>query len=76
MISSLIIPTAGCYYIIHCRGQRLCRIGLVFCHFYRKMMAKELRKALLVATGALHSPTTVLQQESIPCIAHAVSLEI
>jgi stage V sporulation protein AD len=51
--------------------------ALVFLgHFYRKMMAKELRKALLVATGALHSPTTVLQQESIPCIAHAVSLEI
>ncbi|MGI6318681.1 MAG: stage V sporulation protein AD [Dethiobacteria bacterium] len=51
--------------------------ALVFLgHFYRKMMAKELRKVLLVATGALHSPTTVLQQESIPCIAHAVSLEI
>ena len=81
MISSLIIPTAGCYYIIRiksrCRGQRLCRIGSGFSGpFYRKMMAKELRKALLVATGALHSPTTVLQQESIPCIAHAVSLEI
>ncbi len=51
--------------------------ALVFLgHFYRKMMVKELRKVLLVATGALHSPTTVLQQESIPCIAHAVSLEI
>ncbi len=51
--------------------------ALVFLsHFYRKMTAKKLRKILLVATGALHSPTTVLQQESIPCIAHAVSLEI
>jgi stage V sporulation protein AD len=51
--------------------------ALVFLgHFYKKMMEKELHKVLLVATGALHSPTTYLQRESIPAIAHAVSLEI
>lgn len=33
-----------------------------------------LGRVLLVATGALHSPTTCQQGESIPCIAHAVSL--
>jgi stage V sporulation protein AD len=50
--------------------------ALVFLgHFYKKMFKKELRKVLLVATGALHSPTSYLQGESIPTIAHAVSLE-
>lgn len=51
--------------------------ALVFLgYFYPKMLKKELRKILLVATGALHSPCTFMQRESIPAIAHAVSLEI
>jgi len=51
--------------------------ALVFLgYFYQKMLGKELRRVLLVATGALHSPTTYMQGESIPAIAHAVSLEI
>ena len=33
-----------------------------------------LGRVLLVPTGALHSPTACQQGESIPCIAHAVSL--
>ncbi|MGI5823494.1 MAG: hypothetical protein ACOX6Z_06070, partial [Dethiobacteria bacterium] len=33
-------------------------------------------RVLLVATGALHSPTTFMQRESIPAIAHALALEI
>ena len=41
-----------------------------------KMHKKELRKVLIVATGALLSPTLIQQKESIPCIAHAVSLEV
>jgi stage V sporulation protein AD len=36
---------------------------------------KELKKVLLVATGAMHSPTSFQQGENIPCIAHAVSIE-
>lgn len=40
-----------------------------------KMHKKELKKVLLVATGALHSPTMVNQKLSIPAISHAVSLE-
>lgn len=41
---------------------------------------EELKKGtynnlLIVATGSLHSPLTVQQKESIPCIAHAVVLE-
>lgn len=38
-------------------------------------MRKRLwKRVLLVATGALHSPTTCQQGESIPSVAHAVSL--
>ncbi len=41
-----------------------------------KMRKKELKKVLIVATGALLSPTLIQQKETIPCIAHAVSLEV
>ena len=44
-------------------------------YFYKKMMKKEIRKILLVSTGALHSPTSTLQGDSIPGIAHAVAIE-
>ncbi len=47
-----------------------------FGYFYPKMLKKELHRILLVATGSLHSPTTYLQGESMPAIAHAVSLEM
>lgn len=43
---------------------------------YPKMMRRELQKVLFIATGSLHSPTTYQQGESIPAIAHAISLEI
>ncbi len=41
-----------------------------------KLHKKELKNVLFVATGALLSPTSTLQGESIPCIAHAVSLTV
>jgi stage V sporulation protein AD len=40
-----------------------------------KMKNKELKKVLLIATGALFSPTTLFQKSTIPAIAHAISLE-
>ena len=40
------------------------------------MKRQELKKVLLVATGALMSPTSVYQHLTIPSIAHAVSLEV
>lgn len=40
-----------------------------------RMMDGEIRRMLFMATGALLSPTTVLQGETIPGIAHAVLLE-
>ena len=41
----------------------------------RQLAKGRLKRVLLVATGALFSPTTYQQGESIPCIAHAVQLE-
>jgi stage V sporulation protein AD len=39
------------------------------------MAQGELRRVLVVATGALLSPLSYQQGESIPCVAHAVSIE-
>ena len=44
--------------------------------FNKILINKKYKKILLVATGALHSPTLVNQKGSIPSIAHAVSLEV
>ena len=43
---------------------------------YNKLKKKELKKVLLVATGALFSPTTLFQHDNILSISHAVSLEV
>ncbi|NLW17638.1 MAG: stage V sporulation protein AD [Firmicutes bacterium] len=40
-----------------------------------KVISGELQRVLIIATGALLSPLTFQQGESIPCIAHAVVLE-
>lgn len=45
-------------------------------HIWRRMKEGELKRVLLVSTGALHSPTTLAQGENIPTIAHAVALEM
>ena len=45
-------------------------------YIYNLLQKQELKKVLLCATGALMSPTTAQQNESILGIAHAVSIEI
>ena len=45
-------------------------------YIYNQMKEKKLKKILLIATGALTNSTTAQQGESIPGIAHAVSIEI
>lgn len=40
-----------------------------------KLKSKELKKVLLVPTGALFSPTSIFQGQNILSIAHAISLE-
>ena len=50
--------------------------AVVFNGYIAKEMKKgNLNRVLLVATGALLSPTTTWQGESIPSIAHAVAIE-
>ena len=41
-----------------------------------KLEKKELKKVLIVATGALLSTTTIGQKQTIPSIAHAIGLEV
>lgn len=41
----------------------------------QQMQEDKLQKVLVVATGALLSPLTYQQGESIPCVAHAIALE-
>ena len=44
-------------------------------YLHAKMMAGEFHRILFLATGALLSTVSSGQGESIPCIAHAVTLE-
>lgn len=45
-------------------------------HLYPLLKEKKYKRILVVATGALLSPMMSAQKESIPCVAHAVSLEV
>ncbi|MCL6450121.1 MAG: stage V sporulation protein AD [Acetobacteraceae bacterium] len=48
----------------------------VFCGpLVKRLKAGELRRVLLVGTGALFSPTSCQQGQTIPAVAHAVALE-
>ena len=45
-------------------------------YLYKMMLEGNIKKLLLIATGALTNSTTSQQGESIPGIAHAVSIEM
>lgn len=49
---------------------------IAYSYIFDMMKNKKYKKVLLVATGALMSPTTVNQKLTIPSIAHAISLEV
>lgn len=53
-----------------------CSAIVSFGYIYKEMLKGKLKKVLIVPTGAIFSPTFVFQKESIPSIAHAVSLEV
>lgn len=53
-----------------------CSATVFFGHIYRRLLKKDLTRVLLVATGALLSTTSAQQGENVPCIAHAVSIEM
>ena len=52
-----------------------CSAVVTYGHLLKKLSKGELSRILVVATGALLSPLSFQQGESIPCIAHAVSIE-
>lgn len=52
-----------------------CSATVAYGHILNRMRRGELNKVLIVATGALLSPLSFQQKESIPCIAHAVVIE-
>lgn len=52
-----------------------CSATVTYGHIFNRMKKGELKKVLIVATGALLSPLSYQQKESIPCIAYAVSIE-
>lgn len=53
-----------------------CSATVTYGHLLNRMRKGELKKILVVATGALMSPISFQQKESIPCVAHAVSIEM
>ena len=50
--------------------------AVLLAYVKKEMEAKKLRKVLLCATGALMNPTMINQKNSLPCIAHAIELEV
>ena len=61
---------------VNCGGSGCGCIASVFSSYlYKKLQTKEYNKILLVATGALMSPISSGQGETIPSIAHAVAIE-
>lgn len=62
---------------VHAGGSGCASSAIVFCgHLLKEMQRGNLRRILLVATGALLSPTTFQQGENIPTVAHAVAVEV
>ena len=61
----------------HSGGSGCACIATVFSgYLFNQLKTKKYKKILLIATGALTNSTTAQQGESIPGIAHAISIEI
>ena len=61
----------------HAGGSGCGCCGSVFSgYLFKQMQDKKLKRILLIATGALTNSTSSQQGESIPGIAHAISIEI
>lgn len=53
----------------------VCSALVNFGYILKQMKSGKLKRVLIVPTGAIFSPTWTFQKETIPSIAHAVSLE-
>ena len=54
----------------------VCSALVLSSYILKEMKKGKYKRVLMVATGAIFSPTRVFQKSSIPSIAHAVSLEM
>lgn len=62
---------------VHAGGSGCGCCASVLCgHILKKMCLHRYHNILFIATGALLSPTTVLQKQTIPSIAHLVNIKI
>ena len=52
-----------------------CSACVMAAHFCERMRRKEINRMLFIGTGALLSPKTVLQKQTIPGVAHLIELE-
>ena len=52
-----------------------CAATVLSAYLLKRMDAGDFNRAFFMATGALMSPMSGLQGESIPCIAHGIVLE-
>lgn len=60
---------------VHAGGSGCGCSAVVFSGYvYKEILKGKFNRVMLVSTGALHSPTSLLQGESIPGIAHAVTI--
>jgi stage V sporulation protein AD len=53
-----------------------CAPLVTYTFIWNEMQKKNLKKVLLIATGALHCVSVVNEKMTIPSIAHALSLEV
>lgn len=61
----------------HSGGSGCACCGSVFSgYFFKQLRDKKIKSILLIATGALMNATSSQQGESIPGIAHAISIEL
>ncbi|MBE7041007.1 MAG: stage V sporulation protein AD [Ruminococcaceae bacterium] len=61
----------------HAGGSGCACAGLTFCgYLYKLLKEKQLHRLLFMATGALQSTLSVQQGESMPGVAHAVSIVV
>lgn len=54
----------------------VCSALVNYGYVYNQLKSKKIRRVLLLATGALFSPTLLYQKANINSIAHAISLEV
>ena len=60
---------------VHCGGSGCgCSASVLCSHILNNMNNGKYKRILFCATGALLSPTSVMQGENIPCIAHLVEI--